>query len=194
MEADWDVEIGADAPSIAVPWEGFVDLRIDPVAAAHLISEAANYPALRHALVTLNSAESRVFTSKCDVWRLKSEEIDPDEFGARRENASFGFASYIDTLLVDPQNFRSFEIHEILVRDITRELWTGALANGRVDLVIRPAIADSSSGCGITIYAAGCGPDEPAAHASWEAMLQAAVNATMKMTQLPPARASSSIG
>ena len=30
MEADWELEIGGDAPVIEAHWTGFVDLRADP--------------------------------------------------------------------------------------------------------------------------------------------------------------------
>ncbi|MBV8436382.1 MAG: hypothetical protein JOY95_02585 [Silvibacterium sp.] len=194
MEADWDFEIGPDLPSITVPWDGFIDLRNRADAATKEISEAAGHPALFDALITLNSPDSPVFTSKCDVWEIKQEEIDIYEFAARRESASRGFASYIDVILVDREKFQSLEFHELWVRRITEDLRARVLANCRADLVVRPATIHSLSGSGITIYAAGCGGDAPAAYAAWETVLQAAVDATMKVTRFAPARASSSIG
>lgn len=186
MEADWDVEIGLDAPSIDVPCEGFVELRNGPATSVLAIPEAANHPALRNALVQLNSTDSPVFTSKCDIWSLEHEEIDSDEFGARPEDARCGFASYIDVLLLDPDKFGAFEFHELLVRRIAQELQAGVLANCRVDLVVRSARVRSDSGCGLTIYVAGCGAEEAMAYAAWEAVLKAAVNATIITARLLP--------
>src|SRR5215813_14442400 len=74
VEADWSVEIGADLPLIAVPWEGFVDLRRD-LAAAHELRETTAAPMLGEALIDLNQEASPVFTSKCDFWLLTADEI-----------------------------------------------------------------------------------------------------------------------
>lgn len=195
MEADWDVDISPASPSMIVPWEGFVDLQDSSCTAVQTLAEAAGHPALREALIKLNSSGSAVFTSKCDIWQLTREEIESDEFAARPENARFGFASYIDILLCDLENLTSFGFHELLVRGTTENLRALELANCRVDLVVRPAIVHSVSGCGITVYTMGCGAGEAAAYASWQTVLQATVNATMSMAHLSSsARASSSIG
>jgi hypothetical protein len=191
MEADWAVEIGPDAPSMDVPWEGFVDLRDSRAEAAERVTEAGAHPALVGVLRRLNAEESPVFTSKCDVWRVNGEEIDSDEFGARAENARFGFASYIDVVLREPGRFESFEFHELLVGRVTERLRGVELANGRVDLIVRAAEVDSSAGFGVTVYAAGCGADEATAYAAWKAVLGAAVDATMSVACLVPERASS---
>ena len=181
MEADWAVEIGPETPFIVVPWDGFIDLRQNTWTTVQKISEAASYPSLSYALIELNSRESPVFTSKCDVWPLEAAKIDQDEFGARPENAQSGFASYIDVVVCNPDQFGSFDRHELLMRRATDNLRTISLDSCRIDLVLRPATVHSVHGFGITIYAAGCGRDDVAAYASWEAVLRAAVNATMKM-------------
>lgn len=193
MEADWDVEIGRDVPSIIVPWEGFFDLREGPCTTAQ-IPEAVSHPALDEALIKLNANESPVFTSKCDVWNLEREEIDSYEFGARPKHAFSGLASYIDVLLRDPEKFQSFQFHEQLVRWISEKLRAVELTNGRTDLVVRPATIHSASGFGITVYAAGCGAEKDHAYSSWESVLQNAVNATINVSLLLPPGASSSIG
>ena len=184
MEADWAAEVGPDLPSIDVPWEGFVDLRLVPFAPPTL-AEAAAHRAIAEALATLNALQSSVFTVKCDVWKLTRCEIDPDEFAADAEDAREGFASYLDILRLDHAAFASFELHERWARRLTERLRNIALANGRVDLVIRPASVNSSSGYGLTLYAAGCGTDETAACASWEAVLSAAVTATINLDSTP---------
>src|SRR5580658_9171216 len=153
MEADWAAEIGADLPSIDVPWECFVDLRDAPSAAA-AVEEAIDHPALREALLTLNSKASPVFTTKCDVWTLSSSEIDHDEFASHFENAQEGFASYIDILQRDPDQFASFDFHERWSRSLTHHLQDLTLSNGRAEIVIRPANVDASPGYGLTLYAA----------------------------------------
>jgi hypothetical protein len=183
MEADWAVEIGADLPSIDIPWEGFIDLRDEP-AAVQSVKEAIDHFALREALVRLNSKESPVFTAKCDVWTVTSSEIDPHEFDALAEDAQEGFASYIDVLQFNRDKVGLFAFHEEWVRGLTAQLRPLALPNGRVEFVIRAANVDSFPGYGVTVYAAGCGADASAAYASWQAVLGAAVAATMSLNPL----------
>jgi hypothetical protein len=182
MEADWDIEIFPEAPALVIPWEGFIDLRHGPGAELHLIPEAAGHPPLREALVRLNSKESGSFTSKCDLWWLGQEEIDKDEFGSESENTRFGFASYIDVLFDDTEKFWSFEFHEALVRRLTGALKTLDLADSRVDLVVRPATINSSPGYGMTIYTAGCGNTPLSAQLSWQRVLHAVIEATIKVS------------
>lgn len=181
MEADWAVEAGPDLPSIDVPWEGFIDLCHDR-GAVDAISEGVAHPVLREALLTLNSKQSRFFTTKCDVWKLKGPEIDPDEFNANADDSSEGVACYLDILHRDPARFASFRFHEDWVRSLTGRLLSTNRPNGRVDLVIRLASIGSSIGYGITVYVAGCGADYQAAYTAWEAVLRAVVDATMNLS------------
>jgi hypothetical protein len=180
MEADWAVEVGPNLPSIDVPWEDFLDL-CRAQATVGDIEEAVRHPALRQALIRLNSNASPVFTSKCDVWTLDISEIDPDEFGAQAKDALTGYASYIDMLLHDREKLSSFEFHERWVRNITHRLRRIALSNGRIDFIVRPASSDSSIGYGVTFYSAGCGADVSSAYAAWQAVLQVAIAATMSL-------------
>jgi hypothetical protein len=190
MEADWAAEIGSDFPSIDVPWEGFIDLRKNSVV-IETISEAVSHPALSTALRMLNAKDSPVFTSKCDRWTIADEALDPDEFAAPAEEAQIAVASYIDISQRDPIRLASFDFHESWAKRLTAALRTIPVIKGRVDLILRPATVDQSSGFGITLYAAGCGADAETAETAWQAVLAAAIPATIKSAG---ARASSSIG
>ena len=192
MEADWCAEIGLDLPGIDVPWEGFIDLR-KGTSAIQAISEATDHVALREALIMVNSKASPIFTARCDAWTISASEIDPDEFGSLAADAGYGFASYIDILLTDLGKLALFELHESWARHLTRHLQSLTLSNGRVEFVIRNASVDSRPGFGLTLYAAGCGADESSAYTAWQAVLHAAVTATMNPVPFPPG-ASSSIG
>lgn len=183
MEADWCVEIGPDLPQIDATWEGFVDLQSSTSAIETV--EEAQHSALRKALLALNANNSPVFTSKCDTWTLSAEEIDPDEFGASIGNARMGFASYIDILQRDPAQFASYESHERRTRELASHLRLFAVQNGRVDMVLRAAVMNEASGYGVTLYAAGCGPDEASAYTAWQAVLAAAVAATIAAAAHP---------
>ncbi|MFP5230952.1 MAG: hypothetical protein ACLGXA_25330 [Acidobacteriota bacterium] len=191
MEADWSVEIGASLPIIDADWPGFVDLRADRNRIA-TIPEAVE-PALRAALLDLNREDSPVFTSKCEVWELAAEEIDPDEFACDPSVAcQAGRASWIDVLARDADVFASFDAQEAWVRRIAARLREEPGAHGRVDAVVRAALTAGREGFAITLYAAGCGVDTQAARAAWERVLAAAVAATMREAQ--PAQPSQAKG
>ena len=189
MEADWAVEIGAGAPLIEVDWPGFVDLRVNPEAVT-AIAEAPQGSALREMLLRLNAPESHVFTSKCDLWTLASEDLDPLEYNSSPGEALKGVASWIDIVPRDAALFGSFQKQEAWVRRIVTQLHPEPLGNGRLDLVIRAAHAASQDGFAITLYAVGCGADSSSARSSWQRILRTAVNVTMDQTLW----ASSSIG
>jgi hypothetical protein len=189
MEVDWAGEVGPDLPSIDVPWEGFIDLHLATQSgtvqsAAQGIEETA-HPALREALIALNSLTSPVFTSKCDAWTVSGSEIDRDEFSALAADAQEGFASYIDILQRDVTNFASFEFHERWARSLATHLRIPAIPNGRVDFILRPGTVEREPGYGMTLYAAGCGADAARAYAAWQTVLAAAVAATIT-TEVPP--------
>lgn len=191
MEADWAAEIGPRLDRIDASWSGFIDLRRDPQAIA-AVPEATDRAALRDALGLLNSSDSPVFTSRCDFWSLASDEVDPFEYDFPPGEASIGFASYIDLVARDPELFASFDLHESWVRAAALRLRELPVASGRADLVIRAALDREAAGFGVTLYAAGCGRDAASAQTAWEAILHAAVKATMG--EALHTRASSSIG
>jgi hypothetical protein len=187
MEADWSVEAGPQLDIIDAGWAGFVDLRREPDAVMR-IGEAARYDPLRVALAELNAAESPLFTVKCDVWGLAENEIDPDEFGAAAGAAQAGMASYVDVLAREPGLYASFARHQAWAQAVVLRLREYPIAQGRVDLVVRSAQAGGAEGFGITLYAAGCGSESAAAQAAWEAVLRAAVTATINEAEILPLR------
>ena len=192
MEADWAVEVGSDLPRIDSEWSGWVNLRERPEAVSS-IPEASQHPALHDALVLLNSSGSSVFTSKCDVWPLALEEIDPLEFDAAAKENLYGIACYIDVVQRLPERFSSFALHETWVQKAAARLRETPVRNGRADLVIRGATRQESDGFGLTLYAAGCGGDTPTAETAWGAILAATATVTMRMAEafaalkVPPA-------
>jgi hypothetical protein len=187
MEADWSVEVGPQLDRIDGDWDGLVDLRHDPATVAQ-VGEAVRYRPLAEALAALNAADSPLFTVKSDVWGLAENEIDADEFDARAGAAQAGMACYIDVIAREPGLYASFARHEAWAQAVVDRLRGCAVAQGRVDLVVRGARAGGEEGFGITLYAAGCGGDSAAAQTAWEAVLRAAVAATINEAEILPLR------
>jgi hypothetical protein len=187
MEADWSVEVGPQTDVIDAGWPGYVDLRHEPGAVTR-VAEAARYRPLTEALAALNAAESPLCTVKCDVWGLAESDIDRDEFDAAEGAAQAGMASYIDVLACEPGLYGSFARHEAWAQAVVLRLREFPIAQGRVDLLVRSAQAGGAEGFGITLYAAGCGCDSAAAHTAWEAVLRAAVAATINEAEILPLR------
>jgi hypothetical protein len=161
MEADWEFQVGGEAPVIESRWKGFVDLRRYPERAGQL-PEAAELPALAEALAKLNASNSEVWTSKCDVWPVDDvSQIDPDELDAPPGCADHAVACYIDLL---PRNLGQWETPDLAAsacKDACGRLRLFPLRCSRLDLVIRRAlIAGDRIDLGITAYLTACGASE----------------------------------
>jgi hypothetical protein len=183
MEADWSVEIGSDLPEIVVPWEGFVDLRQRPSLVSS-IAETATNSALAEALGVLNATSSPVFTSKCDLWPLIADEIDPFEFEASAEEAQRGLACYIDIVAHSAALCASFGAHERWVRIATAQLRETAFSQARTDLVVRSSKINTHEGFGITLYVSTCAATAAWAESIFPAALQAATAITINAAVL----------
>ncbi len=170
MEADWEIELGGSAPVIDVCWSGFVDLRHSPEKAIEL-REIPFLPALAPALVRLNSAQSSLYTAKCDVWQLT--EIDPPEFDAPQESVAHAIAVYIDLVPGNPELWSDSDNTIAWSTALCIRLKGTPLRCCRIDLVIRRAIRtpDLEHGIGITAYLAACGSTVEAARAQLETVL-----------------------
>jgi hypothetical protein len=178
MEADWEFEIGGDAPVIDALWPGFVDLRANPEL-SQSFPECMSFPALAHALAALNSAGSPVWTSKCDFWpQLQPGEFDSDELDAPSGWGTHGAGCYIDVLSTHEGQWRNREAASSECENAVKSLHAYPLRCGRVDLVIRSALAAPGRlELGITVYITACGPSAGQALAALEASLAAFVNA-----------------
>jgi hypothetical protein len=170
MEADWEIELGGDAPIIDVCWSGFVDLRRSPEKVCDL-AEVLQLPALAPALLRLNSSESLLYTAKCDVWQVA--EIDPLEFDAPQETPAQGMAVYVEQVPCAPRLWSDHDWAIVWCRALCTCLRNAPLRCSRVDLVIRHAIRapDLEHEIGVTAYLAACGPTIEAASAQLESLL-----------------------
>jgi len=158
MEADWEFDIGGDAPVIDAHWTGFVDLRAAPNRAGNL-PEARQLPGLADALVRLNAANSPVWTSKTDVFM--PEQIDPDEVDAADAEAAHAIACYVDILRRCDRQWDSPLKAEVACRELCARLGDMPLRRCRVDVVVRRAhIGPDPSDLGVTAYLTACGETE----------------------------------
>jgi hypothetical protein len=173
MEADWETEIGPDAPIIDALWPGFVDLRREPHRIAE-IPEAALFPTLANALLLINDPTSSFWSSKCDSWPL--DHCDPDEMEASEEEFTAAEACYIDLLPYAGQAFSSLAAAEGCVRTVVNQLRRISCSCSRADLAIRQALVADQEGFAITAYIAGCGIDQNAARAALSEALAVFVN------------------
>jgi hypothetical protein len=171
MEADWEVEIGPDAPIIDPCWVGFVDLRREP-ALAYQLPEALILPTLAEALVKLNASSLPVamWTAKCDVWPVAEQDtFDPYELDATPEEVAFAWACYIDVLPGSPQwsHISNAEVAGETTLPtaaiswcqlVCKRLAADPLRCCRIDLIIRRAlIAPEIMDIGVTAYLTACG-------------------------------------
>jgi hypothetical protein len=173
MQADWEFEVGGDAPVIEFPWAGFVDLAAEPER-VHALTEVQDVQALADALVALNSAASAVRTSKCDVWIPTLGEVDADELDASAESAVHAIGCYIDLIPRDAGQWASPELVESDCRRWCGFLDAVPLSSSGVTFVVRATAGQSNSwSLGITAYLAACGATPREAKAVLEKELAA---------------------
>lgn len=182
MVSEWSIECGADDPVLVVPWSDpadptrhFIDLRENPDDLDWL-EEVAQHPPLLHALRALNASRSPVFTAKCDVWPMTSDEIESLRFELDLipEDAPSGIASYIDLIWRERSVFVSFHQHEQLLHRITRLAAPLDLPYAALECTLRPALVDLTGpqeGFAISLYLKALGHDEAAAEEHWAAAL-----------------------
>jgi hypothetical protein len=191
MEADWSVSLAATDPVITVPWAAsgddagkcrFVDLRLG----AHLIDEieeAQARPALRSVLLLLNGAASHLWTAKCDVWTISTEQgdepFDTYEMEAEPGETAFGAGSYIDLLPRDSEIRGRFDAQERWIRAVTERLRAIPASAVSVELVMRRAQVDDVPGLGVTWFAKGCGATAHRAGQRWSEALRLALAVIM---------------
>jgi hypothetical protein len=175
MEADWEVEIGGDAPIIDACWDGFVDLRFDPrvrleayLIRAQGLAESANVVGLAEALVQLNGRRSPVWTAKCDVWPVPDgDALDAGELDAPWDEAAHAWACYVDLLPKSDQQWITAEMALRWCKTWCERLQAIPLTHCRVDLIVRRAmITPDLMDHGITAYLTACGPSSESANAA----------------------------
>jgi hypothetical protein len=166
MEADWEFEVGGDAPVIDARWAGFQDLQSAP-GAAWKLAEVRELPALGVVLERLNAGSSAVWTSKCDFYpelqavEFDADEMDAEEFGVGGGSCAEAVACYIDMLAKAAGGWSEPRMVEAVCRQVCGALRPVALRCCRVDLIVRRAVADAdTASLGITAYISACGSND----------------------------------
>ena len=134
MEADWEIEVGGDAPVIDADWAGMLDLRRSAEKARSL-PEVDQLSGLAEALMQLNAKSSPVWTSKCDVW-INQEAFDADELDAP-EGCAHAMACYIDLLPGGDSRWSEAAHAGEWCGLVCRELRGMTQRSCRLDLVVR---------------------------------------------------------
>jgi hypothetical protein len=187
MQAEFTVELGADDPTLALPWtdpEGrwhYFDLRARP-ADVTAIAETQDFPELRDFLVAVNAVSSNLQSAKCDAWF--SREITEEEaiFGAPCK-----FGAYIDVAFHQRAPQASFPIHEAFALRLVELLRRAPELPASAEVNIRRAHFESPDesvreGFYFTIYINGYGDDEPDARQACGIALRLVGHATLQMS------------
>jgi hypothetical protein len=157
MEADWEIEIGRDAPVLDAAWQGFVDLRMQ-IESATQLPEVAEFPPLGDALRQLNADSSPVWTAKSDFWPLTS--IDPYEYDAPADDCESGYACYLDLFASDAHAWPSVDQVASWCKSQCTHLRQILLRSCRVDFIVRTAVLpQGQTGLGVTVYVSAAGRD-----------------------------------
>ncbi len=172
MLAEFDVEIGGDAPTLAVPWSSgdgsssFVDLS-ENLALIDQIPETRD-SAWREALLQLNAPASHYMTAKCDLWTTQELSGEEEIFEARWKHGS-----YLDLLRRELEERREFAPCELAMRRWVRELRSLEPDNASVAIVLRACEVWGHPGHYWTLFISGYGETGIAAHEAWSAALDA---------------------
>ncbi len=188
MDVDWSVELGADDPTLAIPWSSeaglrFYDLRSQPELLLY-VEEATRYQELGEFLALINAAHSRVQSAKCDVWFTRDLTEAEGVYGAACK-----MGSYVDLIFGEATARLSFSAHEEFAKAIRDLLKRAPEISAAAEFIVRrchyereDAPADVNSGFYISFYLSGYGDDENDARRRWEIALRLIGNAILQLS------------
>jgi hypothetical protein len=186
MDADFSIDLGREDPMLDFPWQdasgkfAYRDLKRHPELMAR-IEEAERFPELREFLRVLNSARSMLETAKCDAWGT-TELNDEEEI----YDASYKFASYVDSVFSDVDARVSVATHEQFARKLVELLRRAPEIPSAVELCVRRCYFQQDGavreGCYFTLYVSGYGNDEASARQGWGVGLKLMGNAIVQLS------------
>jgi len=181
MQADFAVELGADDPTLEIPWAAedggprYWNLKLHPELIANL-EEVTRVPELGDFLAKVNSPTSALESAKCDAW--PSTEINPEE---EIFEATHKFCSYVDLLFANEAKRFSLPEHERLAKSLVELLKRAPELPAAAELLIRRCYFDDEAGIRdgfyITFYLFGYGKDEVQSRQRWMLALKLVQNA-----------------
>jgi hypothetical protein len=190
VQADYEIELGPDAPALEVPWRSpdghsrYFDLRARPELLLE-ISEAADNPELAKFLSTVNSPRSLFQTAKCDCWF--SDEIEEAE---QIYEAKWKFASYVDLFFAEPATQIDLESYRTTSSKLAQLLGKAPEISAAAEFMVRRCyfhrtndMDQSEDGFCITFYLSGYGDDEEQARRRWAIGMELVQNALIQATQ-----------
>jgi len=186
MQADFAVELGADDPTLEIPWAAedggprYWDLKHHPELIANL-EEVTRVPELGDFLARVNSPTSALESAKCDVW--PSVEINPEE---EIFESPHKFCSYVDLLFATEAKHFSLPEHERLAKNLVELLKRAPEISAAAEFLIRRCYFEDQAGIRdgfyITFYLFGYGKDEAQSQQRWTLALKLVQNAIRQLS------------
>ena len=179
MDAEFSVELGADDPTLAVPWQSpdgavhYVSLRDNPEEVDKL-TEVREFPEIGEFLRSLNSRSSKYGTAKCDVWFDTLMDVDDEPY-----QATVKCVSYVDLFFAGESKLADFAAHERAARAVVQRLRVAPGLRARAEFVVRHAYFSNDQGFYWTVYVFGYGEDAIRARAAWAEALSAVQQALL---------------
>jgi hypothetical protein len=190
MQADFSLELGAQDDALELPWLDpggklrYYDLKRQPELLLH-VQEAFDNEELGQFLVSLNSANSLLETSKCDTWL--SHELNEEE---KIYGAACKYASYVDLVFAGTEERYMLEAHEHFARALCSLLKRAPEIASAAEFIIRhgyfhaPQEQEAQQGFGITFYLSGYGDSEAEARARWNIGMKVVENALLQLSAM----------
>ena len=182
MDADWSVELGADDPTLAVPWQSddaelrFYDLRARPELLLY-VDEASDHPEIGTFLSAVNSRHSLLQSAKCDVWFATELNEAEAIYGAAGK-----FCSYVDLFFADTAPRGDFPQHEQFAKKLVELLKRAPQISAVAEFIIRRAHFQGEPGFYFTFELAGYGDDQEDARKRWRIALDLIGNAILQLS------------
>jgi hypothetical protein len=190
MQADFSVELGADDPTLTVPWASpdgeprYRDLRAHPDLLLY-IEEAIRCPELGEFLAHVNSERSRMQSAKCDVWFTTELNEEEQIYGAAGK-----FGGYVDLFFTAPEERCSFSKCEEFARQLTSLLRRAPELPSSVEVILRRAQFEQGmrleGGFYFTSYVFGYGDEQEDARRHWAVSLKLLENALLQLASHRP--------
>lgn len=195
VQAEFSVELGADDPTLQLPWSSsdprvqYYDLRSHPELLPRIVEAEDNEP-LAGFLAAINSPQSLLQTAKCDTWSTQQMDAEDEVFGAEVK-----YESYIDLAPVMDGPRYSFAEIEDLGKKVARLLQRAPEIPAAADFVVRRCYYRGESqpdpgreGFYLTFYLSGYGEKEAQAQERWGIALQLVANALLQLSAAESAR------